>query len=113
VLKKMLKYVQKRGLHIHRLYADKGFCTIPVLRYLLECTALEVIMATPIKDFRRIIIIGEHDVRAATRMGISRRDDPARAASRADACERARDARLGGLTFARAGRLSDPGSRAR
>ena len=49
VLKRLLKYVQKRGLHVHRLYADKGFCTIPVFRYLLERTALEVIVAPPIK----------------------------------------------------------------
>ena len=49
VLKKLLKYVKKCGLFIQRLYADKGFCTIPVLRYLVERTSLEVIMAAPIK----------------------------------------------------------------
>jgi putative transposase len=49
VLKRLLKYVFLRGLRVVRLYADKGFCTIPVLRYLRTLTHLSAIIAAPIK----------------------------------------------------------------
>ena len=66
VLKNLLNYVQKRGLHLQRLYADKGFCTIPVLRFMLEHTALEVIVAAPIKGKTgglRALCQGQHSYR--------------------------------------------------
>lgn len=47
VLQKLLKYVWSRGLRLSCLYADKQFCTIPVLRYLQTQTALAAIIAAP------------------------------------------------------------------
>ena len=47
VLQKLLKYVRQQGLRIGCLYADKQFCTIPVLRYLHTQTTLAAIIAAP------------------------------------------------------------------
>lgn len=47
VLQKLLKYVRSRGLHLGCRYADKQFCTIPVLRYLQTQTSLAAIIAAP------------------------------------------------------------------
>jgi putative transposase len=47
ILKKLLAYVRSRGLHIACLYADKGFCSIAVLRYLRSQTDLSAIIAVP------------------------------------------------------------------
>ncbi len=49
VLEKLIKYVRNRGLRLGCLYADKGFCTIPVLRYLKTQTRLSAILAAPRK----------------------------------------------------------------
>jgi putative transposase len=49
VLHKLLKTVQSRGLRLGCLYADKQFCTIPVLRYLNTQTTLAAILAVPRK----------------------------------------------------------------
>lgn len=49
VLEKLLNYVRRRGLRLGCLYADKGFCTIPVLRYLKTQTRLAAIIACPRK----------------------------------------------------------------
>jgi putative transposase len=49
VLKDLLERVQALGIRIARLYLDKGFCSIPVLRYLLTQPGLAVIVAAPIR----------------------------------------------------------------
>jgi hypothetical protein len=49
VLEKLLKIVLRRGLHIGRLYADKGFCSIAILRYLQSLPQLSAIVAVPRK----------------------------------------------------------------
>ncbi len=49
VLQKLLKIVRPRGLRIGCLYADKQFCTIPILRYLKTQTQLSAIIAAPRK----------------------------------------------------------------
>jgi hypothetical protein len=49
VLRDLLTRVQTLGLTIRRLYLDKGFCSIPVLRYLQAQPGLAVIMAAPIR----------------------------------------------------------------
>ena len=49
VLKKLVKYVLSRGLRIGCLYADKQFCSIPVLRYLQTGTSFSAIIAAPKK----------------------------------------------------------------
>jgi putative transposase len=49
VLQDLLARVQTLGLTIRRLYLDKGFCSIPVLRYLQAQPGLAVIMAAPIR----------------------------------------------------------------
>lgn len=48
VLQKLLKSVRLRGLRIACLYADKQFCTIPLLRY-LQTQAFAVIVPVPRK----------------------------------------------------------------
>jgi hypothetical protein len=68
VLQRLLCTVRHRGLRLARLYADKGFCSIPVLRYLLRQPSLAVIVATPIKgkeDGRgvRALCQGRHSYR--------------------------------------------------
>ena len=47
VLKNLLKYVRARGLRLRRLYADKGFCTVPVFKYLQRQRGLSAIIAVP------------------------------------------------------------------
>jgi len=49
VVKKLVNYLRKRGLHIGCLYADKGFCSIAVLNYLIQHTRLAAILAVPRK----------------------------------------------------------------
>ncbi len=49
VIQKLLKYVQKRGLRIGCVYADKGFCSMAVLAYLRQHTRLSAIIAVPRK----------------------------------------------------------------
>jgi hypothetical protein len=48
LLDRLLARVQQAGVRIRCLYADKGFCNIPVLRWLLE-QHLPVIVAAPIR----------------------------------------------------------------
>lgn len=48
VVQKLLKIVRGRGLHLGGLYADKQFCTIPILRY-LQRQPFAVIVAVPRK----------------------------------------------------------------
>lgn len=48
VLQDLLQQVQSLGITLRRLYLDKGFCSIPVMRYLSE-TGLAVIIAAPIR----------------------------------------------------------------
>src|SRR5205814_3395671 len=47
-LSRLLAHVRAAGIRIKCLYADKGFCSIPVLRHLLELR-LPAIIATPIR----------------------------------------------------------------
>jgi hypothetical protein len=49
VLKDLLERVQALDITIQRLYLDKGFCSSPVLRFLLTQPGLAVIMAAPIR----------------------------------------------------------------
>ncbi len=49
ILQKLLKIVRARGLHLARLYADKGFCSIAVLQYLRSQPGLSAIIAVPRK----------------------------------------------------------------
>jgi putative transposase len=68
VLQRLFSAVRERGLRLARLYADKGFCSIPVLRYLRRQPHLSVIMAAPIKgkaDGRglRTLCRGRHSYR--------------------------------------------------
>lgn len=68
VLQRLFSAVRRRGLRLARLYADKGFCSIPVLRYLLHQPNLSVIVAAPIKgkeDGRglRALCRGRHSYR--------------------------------------------------
>jgi hypothetical protein len=49
VLRFLLERVQGLGIAIARLYLDKGFCSIPVLRYLVAQPGLGVILAAPIR----------------------------------------------------------------
>ncbi len=49
ILKKLLKTVRLRGLRLVRLYADKGFCTVAVLEYLLAQRELSALLAVPRK----------------------------------------------------------------
>ncbi len=44
----MLGYVRQAGVRIRRLFADKGFCTIPVLRWLLA-ERLPAMLAAPLR----------------------------------------------------------------
>ena len=48
VLKRLLRAVQAAGVPIKCLYADKGFCSIPVLRY-LSYLPVPAIIAMPIR----------------------------------------------------------------
>ncbi len=48
ILQKLLKIVRFRGLRLGRLYADKQFCAIPILRY-LQTQSFGVIVAVPRK----------------------------------------------------------------
>ena len=48
VLSGLLETVKRAGLRIKCLFADKGFCCIPVLRYLIECH-IPAIIAMPIR----------------------------------------------------------------
>lgn len=47
LLKKLLFYARARGLHLWRLYADKGFWSVPVIRYLQRQPMLSAIVAVP------------------------------------------------------------------
>jgi hypothetical protein len=49
VVKTLVHYVRKRGLRLGCLYADKGFCSIAVLDYLIQHTRLSAIIAVPRK----------------------------------------------------------------
>ena len=49
VLQDLLQRGQALGIALRRLYLDKGFCSIPVLRYLQAQPGLAVIMAAPIR----------------------------------------------------------------
>ncbi len=49
VVEKLVKTVRSRGLRIGCLYADKGFCSIAVLRYLRRHTQYSAIIAVPRK----------------------------------------------------------------
>jgi hypothetical protein len=46
-LKKLLQYARARGLRLGRLYADKGFWNMPVIRYLQRQAQLSAIVAVP------------------------------------------------------------------
>lgn len=48
LLARLLSYVRQAGVRLRCLYADKGFCTIPVLRWLLNAR-VPAILATPIR----------------------------------------------------------------
>lgn len=48
VLKRLLSAVRRAGLTLKCLFADKGFCSIPVLRYLSHCH-IPAIIAMPIR----------------------------------------------------------------
>jgi hypothetical protein len=48
VLSRLLETVKRAGLRIKCLFADKGFCAIPVLRYLMKCH-IPAIIAMPIR----------------------------------------------------------------
>jgi hypothetical protein len=48
VLKRLLGAVRRAGLALNCLFADKGFCSIPVLRYLEHCH-IPAIIAMPIR----------------------------------------------------------------
>jgi hypothetical protein len=48
VLKRLLRAVRRAGLALKCLFADKGFCSIPVLRYLEHCH-IPAIIAMPIR----------------------------------------------------------------
>jgi len=49
VVKTLVNYVRQRGLRLGCLYADKGFCSIAVLDYLVQHTRLSAIIAVPRK----------------------------------------------------------------
>ena len=49
ILKRLLRRVRALGIRFKRLYLDKGFCSIPIMRDLLAQTDLPVIMAVPIR----------------------------------------------------------------
>ena len=48
LLARLLTRVRQAGVRLRRLYADKGFCTIPVLRWLLD-ERVPTIVAVPIR----------------------------------------------------------------
>ena len=48
VLKRLLSAVRRAGLTLKCLFADKGFCSIPVLRYLSHCH-IPAIIAMPLR----------------------------------------------------------------
>ncbi len=48
LLDRLLTHVRDLGVHVRCLYADKGFCTIPVLRWLLA-HRIPTIVAAPIR----------------------------------------------------------------
>ncbi len=48
LLRRLLSYVRQAGVRIRCLFADKGFCTIPVLRWLLT-ERVPAILAAPIR----------------------------------------------------------------
>ena len=48
LLDRLLSHVQQAGVRVRRLYADKGFCSIPVLRWLLE-HRVPAIVAAPLR----------------------------------------------------------------
>ena len=48
LLERLLTYVHQAGVRLSCLYADKGFCTIPVLRWLLA-HRIPTIVAAPIR----------------------------------------------------------------
>jgi hypothetical protein len=48
ILKRLLHAVQQAGLALKCLFADKGFCSIPLLRYLDRCH-IPAIIAMPIR----------------------------------------------------------------
>lgn len=48
LLDRLLSHVQQAGVRVRRLYADKGFCSLPVLRWLLE-HRVPAIVAAPIR----------------------------------------------------------------
>lgn len=47
VLKKLLFYARSRGLRLRRLYADKGFWSVPLISYLQRQPTLSAIVAVP------------------------------------------------------------------
>ena len=52
LLARLLTRVRQAGVRLRRLYADKGFCTIPVLRWLLD-ERVPTIVAVPIRGTQR------------------------------------------------------------
>lgn len=56
VVKTLLKYVCARGLRIGCLYADKGFCSIAILDYLLHHTHFAAMVAVPRKGAKQGVL---------------------------------------------------------
>jgi len=52
ILQHLLQRVEALGIAYKRLYLDKGFCSIPILRYLQAQVGLPVIMAAPLRGKR-------------------------------------------------------------
>jgi hypothetical protein len=53
VVKQLINYLRKCGLQIGCLYADKGFCSVAVLDYLIQQTRLAAIIAVPRKGAKQ------------------------------------------------------------
>lgn len=49
ILQRLLQRVQALGIACKRLYLDKGFCSIPILRFLQAQVELPVIVAVPVR----------------------------------------------------------------
>jgi putative transposase len=56
VVKTLINYVRKQGLRLGCLYADKGFCSIAVLHYLIQHTRLSAIIAVPRKGAKEGVL---------------------------------------------------------